>query len=634
MNRLLFLLIGFVFMQLSPVFGQNLFTTTNVQTAYKKETRTMTGEPGKKYWQNRGDYDIKVNFDPTTNLLSGEETIQYLNNSPDSLKHLIIRLYPDLYKKGVDRLKVFGDIKDKDLNDGVSVDQLIIGDETITDFTDPKKAYHINTNLIVTPDKPVLPKSELTLIVKWHYTVNTGSQIRTGMVDSGSYFIAYFFPRIAVYDDIDGWDTWSYNSVQEFYNDFGDFNVEINVPKNEVVWATGERQNAADNFGSTVLDRLQRASVSENIVHVIDSTDYGKKNVFSSNPTGQWKFKATNVTDFAFAISDHYLWDASSVLVDSASNRRTLASAAYNKIHTDYFDVAHQAHESVYYMSHFYPNVPFPFPQITVFDGTDQMEYPMIINDNPTPTHNAAVQLTSHEIFHSYFPFYMGINETQYAWMDEGWATIGESMISPKMGEPEEDGIYSKSRYERISGTDRYVPLITNSKLYQDEAYLANSYGKAGICYWVLQDMLGDSLYFKALHSYIDNWHGKHPTPYDFFYSFNNATGMDLNWFWEKWFYEFAYPDLAITDVQAHTHAPSTIVITNKGGLPLPVDLTIKLFDGTTKHLHYSADVWNEVGSRLLIVKDMGARNKIKSIILGNNMTPDNSRDDNSWKMR
>ena len=200
---------------------------------------------------------------------------------------------------------------------------------------------------------------------------------------------------------------------------------------------------------------------------MIDSLDYKKMEVLKNNASGIWKFSANHVTDFVFALSDHYLWDVSSVLVDSSSGRRSLAEAAYNKIHTDYFDVADQAHQSVYYMSHFYPKYPFPFDHITVFDGTDQMEYPMMVNDNPTQSRKDAVQLTSHEIFHSYFPFFMGTNETQYAWMDEGWATIGESVISPKMGEPEDEGIFSKTRYEQISGTNKEVPLITNTKLYR-----------------------------------------------------------------------------------------------------------------------------------------------------------------------
>jgi len=409
-----------------PAFSQQLFQTTEFNTAIAKETRTTIGKPGKNYWQNRGDYTIHVNFDPSSNLLSGNEMITYYNNSPDTLRELIIRLYPDLYKKGVSRLS---DIDDKDLNEGVSIDSFQIGNEIISNFSNSDKAFHKNTNLIIHPEEYILPHTKAELSVRWHYTVNAGSPERTGMVDSGSYFIAYFFPRVSVYDDIDGWDTWSYNGTQEFYNDFGNFNVVISVPKDYVVWATGDRLNASENFSDNIIKKIKIASASTKIIHVIDTTDYLNNDIFSSTDTGIWKFSANNVTDFAFAISNHYLWDVSSVLVDSSTGRRTLAEAAYNKIHLDYFDVANQAHQSVFYMSHYYPKYPFPFNHETVFDGTDQMEYPMMVNDNPTQSHKEAVQLTSHEIFHSYFPFYMGINETQYAWMDEGWATIGESKI-------------------------------------------------------------------------------------------------------------------------------------------------------------------------------------------------------------
>ena len=364
-----------------PLFSQQLFTTTQVNDAYRHGTRTTTGKPGKNYWQNRGDYTIHVSFDPSSNLLSGNEIITYYNNSPDTLKELIIRLYPDLYKKGVARLS---DINEKDLNEGVTIDSFQIGNEIISNFSDPNKAFHKNTNLILHSEEYILPHSKVQLSVRWHYVVNTGSPVRTGMVDSGSYFIAYFFPRVAVYDDIDGWDDWSYNGLQEFYNDFGNFNVDISVPKNYVVWATGDIINPAENLSIQVIKKLETASASDNIIHVIDSTDYLKNNVFSPGATGTWKFAASNVTDFAFAISNHYLWDVSSVLVDSSNGRRTLAEAAYNKIHKDYFDVASQAHQSVFYMSHYYPKVPFPFNHITVFDGTDQMEYPMMVNDNPT----------------------------------------------------------------------------------------------------------------------------------------------------------------------------------------------------------------------------------------------------------
>ena len=605
--------------------AQSLFQTATLQASIKKGTRTTTGKPGPSYWQNSGDYDIKVNFNPANNLLTGEETITYYNNSPDTLSRLIIRLYPDLYKKGVKRSTV---IAAKDENEGVTIEQMRIGTEQV-DLSDKKKAVHINTNLIVMPKDVVLPHSKINLTISWHYTVNTSSQVRTGMVDSGAYFIAYFFPRIAVYDDMHGWDDWSYNGNVEFYNDFGNFNVEIKVPFNQVVWATGERIGEEANLGPAIIQKLQQAKNSEKIIHVIDSADYKNQAVINSDNTGIWKFKANNVSDFAFALSDHYVWDASSVLVDSVSKRRTLANAVYNTIHKDYFDVANQAHQSVYYMSHFYPKVRFPFPHITVFDGTEQMEYPMMVNDNPTETHKDAVQLTSHEIFHSYFPFYMGINETQYAWMDEGWATIGESVISPLMGEPEDEGIYSKGRYERISGTINDMPLITNTKLYEGAAYAANSYGKAGLCYWVLQDMLGDKLYFKALHQYMNDWHGKHPVPYDFFYRFNNATGKNLDWFWRKWFYDWVYPDLAISKVE-QKKGTIKITISNKGGLPVPIFLNVSFDKGAPKKIHFGADVWKDGKAEFVVAQKFAG--KITAIVLGNEFNPDKNREDNFWK--
>lgn len=629
MDKHLFLLVSAMVFCVVIVDAQELFTTTNIQDAYKNETRTSYGKPGKGYWQNRADYNIAVSFDPATQLLKGKETISYENNSPDTLKEIIIRLYPDLYKNGVARSRP---IPEKDLGDGVKIESFRIGEENITNFNNRSKAFRINTLLYIRPQVKVLPHTKTRVEISWHYKVNTGSPVRTGMVDSTSYFIAYFFPRISVYDDVDGWDNWSYNGSQEFYNDFGNFDVQISVPKNYVVWATGDRQNAEDNFSVNVLTKLNNASLSEQIIHVIDSTDYSKNDVLKNGATGIWRFSATNVTDFAFALSDHYLWDASSVLVDSSTGRRSLAEAAFNRIHKDYFDVADQAHQTVYYTSHFYPKYPFPFSHITVFDGTDQMEYPMMVNDNPTPTHKDAVQLTTHEIFHSYFPFYMGINETQYAWMDEGWATIGESVISPKMGEPEDEGIFSKVRYERISGTDNYVPLITNTKEYSGAAYAANSYGKGGLCYYVLQDMLGDHLYFKALHQYINDWHGKHPTPYDFFYSFNNASGKNLNWFWNKWFFGWEYPDLAIKDVGKKGNNLK-VVIKNKGGLPLPVYLTLFSKDGEETIVKYTAEVW-EKGIKektFIISKPLSSISKIK---LGNEFIPDKYASNNIRVMK
>jgi aminopeptidase N len=315
-------------------------------------------------------------------------------------------------------------------------------------------------------------------------------------------------------------------------------------------------------------------------------------------------------------------------VADKQTGRKVSVETAYSQKHKDYFDVIGISKRCVQIMCDTFPAVPFPFPHITVVDGLDQMEYPMMVNDNPTSSRKDAVQLVSHEIIHSYFPFYMGINETQYAWMDEGWATIGESVISPYLDEPEDEGIYRRGKYENIAGTKDEVPMITNSKLITGETYYCNSYGKPGICYWVLRDMLGDERFFKSLHEYMNRWNGKHPTPYDFFNTFNNISGENLDWFWNPWFFDHSYPDLSLKEVKTEK-GKLKIVVENKGGLPLPITLEVRLVDGEVIEQHETAEQWKGAGGLLLFQSSV--KSDVQSVTLGDLNTPDVNRENNEW---
>jgi hypothetical protein len=557
--------------------------------------------------------------------LSGEETISYYNNSPDTLNKIIIRLYPDYYKKGVERNYP---IDAEDENEGTTIEALKIGKEDFS-FERINKQDRDGTNLILKPEVSLLPKSKTEIKVKWHYTVNTGSQNRTGRIDSTSWFIAYFFPRISVYDDIDGWDDWSYSGIQEFYNDFGNFNVNIHAPENYVVWATGDLQNGSDVLTKKIMSKLDHAASSSIVTHVIDSNDYKAGKITAQKKVNTWKFVASNVTDFVFALSDHYLWDACSLIADNKTGRRVLVQTAFNPKHKDYFDVINIAVRSIDIMNDTFPAYPFPFPHETIIDGTDEMEYPMMVNDNPTDSREDAVQLTSHEIFHSYFPFFMGINETKYAWMDEGWATIGESVISPILGEPEDDGIWRKSKFENEGGTWDDLPMISNSKLQSDADYYNNSYGKPAVFYWMLRDLLGDEVFFKCLHAYMNQWNGKHPTPYDFLFTFNTVSGENLDWFWKPWLFDWGYPDLSIKSVEVK-NGNYTVTIERKGNIPVPIDLTINLVDGSKIHTRETAVVWKE--GKTIFISKTKINSEIVSISLGDDFIPDSFRDDNFWK--
>ncbi|MEI6410147.1 MAG: M1 family metallopeptidase [Bacteroidota bacterium] len=606
-----------ILLSLSLSAQNNLPIPRNLQKSFDKGIRDAAGAPGSKYWQNTADYDIQVSFDPATRLISGTETIRYVNNSPDTLRQINYIIYPNLYKKGAQRLMT---VEAADLTDGMEISRLQIGDQVINNAG--KRAN--GTNLPVFLQKPLMPGQSVQCSAAFSYTLNGGSHIRTGMVEEGAYFIAYFFPRIAVYDDVDGWNRNQYLGTQEFYNDFCNFNVAITVPKDFLVWATGDLLNCNEVFAPKFCERLAQAERSDAVISVIDTSDLKLGGVSAQNATNTFKFKALDVTDIAVGISNHYIWKSCSLVVDSLTMRRSRVDAVFNPKHRDYYEVVHFARKTLESMSFRFPRWPYPYQHETVFDGLDQMEYPMMVNDNPLEDRAESIELTDHEIMHTMFPFYMGINETKYGWMDEGWATIGEWLISP-MIDPSIIDEYGIARYESVAGTEVDLPITTLTTMENGPAMFINSYPKPGMAYLFSMDILGDKFY-KGLHHYIRQWHGKHPTPPDFFNCMNTGSGVNLNWFWKKWFYDGGVPNLAISTV-SDQKKKKRITVECKGTLPLPVDLTVTFADGSEQKIHRSAAVW-EMGNKTVEVEFVSEKT-IKKIELGSTYVPDIDKKDN-----
>jgi hypothetical protein len=595
---------------------------TNIQATYNKGTRTTSGVPGKNYWQNRADYNLTINFTPKTRILNGVDEIDYTNNSPDTLKQIWFKLYPNLYQKGNIRAMP---IKPEDITDGLRIDKIEINQTAY----DTSKMIINGTNMII-PNQVTLPKQKIHLKIYYSYTLNRTSHIRTGQVDTGAFFIAYFFPRIAVYDDIDGWNTNPYRGMEEFYNDFCHFKASITVPGNYLVWATGNLTNANQVYTDRYIKRIQDAEKDDKVTDIITEDDLKAGNISSHNPTNTWEFEADSVTDLAFAISDHYLWKSSSLVVDPKTNRRTRVDAVFNQNHKDYFAVIDYARKTVESMSYTFPKWPYPYPHETVFDGLDQMEYPMMVNDNPEEKVFDAVTLTDHEIFHTMFPFYMGVNETKYGWMDEGWATIGEWVISPLI-DPTITDAFGVPQYENIGGKEGDQPIMTLTNQLGISSFEPNSYGKPGMGYYYVRDLLGDELFTKALHHYIEQWHGKHPMPYDFFNCMNAGSGQNLNWFWKSWFFDRGAPDLAISKVTLQ-RSTYTVVITNIGGKPIPINLTIYYNDGTIQLVHESISAW-KAGNKTFTVNHQSHK-RIEKMVLGTTYDPDINKENNVWEAK
>lgn len=616
-----FFTVGFLglLLSLSSVAQVKLPVDAVFQKAYAKKTRDTSGKPGSNYWQNHSEYSIKVNFNPQSRLLTGHIDVTYTNNSPDTLKQVWFKLYPNLYKKGTPRKSK---IAEADLGDGVSIRRFSVDNKTINN-------YKINGTNMTVDVPPILPKGKVTFSIDYSYILNKGSHIRTGQVDEGSYFIAYFFPRIAVYDDIDGWNKYPYIGAEEFYNDFDHFKSEITVPKNFAVWATGDLENPTEVYQPQIVSKLKLAERVDSVVNVINDNELKKHSVTAQKDENTFKFEAKNVTDFVFALSDHYLWKSTSLVVDSTTKRRTRVDAAFNPKHKDYYEVIDFARKTVHAMSYVFPKWPFPYPHETIFDGLDQMEYPMMVNDNPVENRTDAITLTDHEIFHTMFPFYMGTNETKYGWMDEGWATIGEWTISPMIDSTIVDE-YGIQPTAATSGTKNDTPIMTLTPDLVGSGSFTDSYPKPALGYLFVKDYLGDDKFNAALHNYINNWHGKHPMPYDFFYSINTGAGENLNWFWKRWFFDSGVTDMAIASVKK-TSDGYAITVDNKSLKPMPVDLTLEYEDGEQEKLHLSIGVWK--GDITQTTTVIFTTKKLKKVILGSTYVPDKNKKDNSFSV-
>ena len=593
----------------------------NIQQAYKNETRIADGRPGKNYWQNKANYTLTINFNPENKLISGTDEIQYFNNSNDTLKEIWFKLYPNLYKKGSIRLQ---QVNANDLTDGVNIEGI-----KINGYDSSAIKYFINGTNMIVHIKPLMPKQTIIFTINYSYTLNKTSHIRTGEIEPGADFIAYFFPRIAVYDDIDGWNKNPYTGAQEFYNDFCHFFARIIVPDNYIVWATGDLQNSREILNPVYFDRLQNAEKNDSVTTIIDSGDLRKGNIINAQ-YHTWKFEADNVTDFAFATSDHYMWQSSSLIVDSTTNRRTRVDAVFNPKHTSYFNVINYARKTVEAMSFKFPKWPYPYNHETVFDGLDQMEYPMMVNDNPREDKADDIELTDHEIFHTMFPFYMGINETKYGWMDEGWATIGEWLISPMIDSTLIDD-YGMAAYEQSAASENDLPINTLTTNLSGISMFTNSYPKPAMGYLFVKDLLGEEIFNKTLHFYIAEWNGKHPGPYDFFNCINTASGRNLNWFWKRWFFDGGIPDLAITKVLNHGKDYGA-VIEMKGSKPVPVDLNVYFEDGSHIFFHRDISVW-EKGNKAISIS-FNTDKRVKKLVVGSVHVPDSNKADNVYEMK
>ncbi len=620
----LVLILGYV-----TTYSQELYMPRNVKAAYKAGLRSMDGKPSAKYFQNKSTHNIKISVAPPSRRVTGTQQIVYKNNTPFPLDRLILRLEMNAHAPEATREK---QVETEQLTADVVIDEYSENGKVRT--YDPLIKFKGMTINAQSLEKPLAPGESITLGFKWHYDL-AAKPDRDGAIDSTSFYIAYFYPRIAVIDNVNTWDTDAHLlGGHEFYGDFNDYNVEVTVPKNFIVWGTGTLTNIDEVLQPKHAERLKRSFTSDEVINVASLAEVRAGTVTAQTPTVTWKWRSENVSDVVYGLSDHYIWDAGSIVVDKKTGRRSSTQAAYDEPSKNFANMVTYIKSALDYASNDWPGVPYPYPKMTIFRGTADMEAPMMANDSSQADPKMQHFIAAHEILHSYFPFYMGINERKYSFMEEGWTTAFEYGFNLKrFGKEFTDPLFIKYRVNGwINGTDTAtdLPIMTPehviSGLYP--VYGDNKYGKAALGYLALKDLLGDTDFRKGLHGFMNDWNGKHPIPWDMFFSFNTHTGRDLNWFWNAWFFSHSYIDQAITDVKAE-NGNTMVTIKNIGGYPSPADLVVTFTDGATEVIHQGPDVWrlNLKETKVTI----NVPKTVKSLVLDGGIFMDANPADNKW---
>jgi len=550
---------------------EDKFKQLGPELATPNDQRTASGAPGKDYWQQQADYNIKLRLDDETQRLYGEEVITYHNNSPDVLYYLWLQLDQNNMSKDSDAyLTEQSKIDDRmGLNDLIDLNPWFDGGfklEQVKDASGKDLKYTVNKTMMrIDLETPLKAGAVYTFKIKWWYNIN--DRIRVGGRSGYEYFdtdknylytIAQFYPRMVVYTDYAGWQHKQFLGGGEFTLNFGNYNVSITVPSDHIVASTGVLQNLKDVLTAEQSKRFEQAKNATSPVIIATQDEAIEREKTKSKTEKTWVFKADNVRDFAFATSRKFIWDAQSV---SINGKKPLAMSFYPKEGNplwEQYSTRAVAHTLNVYSKH---TIDYPYPvAISVHSKWIGMEYPMICFNGGRPeadgtySENTKIGMISviiHEVGHNFFPMIINSDERQWTWMDEGLNTFMQYMA-----EKEFDRDYPTRRGPARNIVDymkgdksKMSPIMTNSEsIYQ---FGNNAYGKPATALNILREtIMGRELFDYAFKEYARRWAFKHPTPDDFFRTMEDASAVDLDWFWRGWFYGTQHCDMSLSKVQ------------------------------------------------------------------------------------
>ncbi len=586
----------------SGVGDTSIFAPLPLRAA--SEQRLGSGAPGSRYWQNRADYDIRAALDTVTKTLRGELTLRYTNRSPDTLYFLWLQTEQNAFAGNSLNSYIFPQASRfgaRGFEGGDRIDRLeqrlgAAGSKAGRGRVVIVGTRSQETMLKVDLAEPLAPGRTAILDIAWHFLVPEHGADRMGR-DGALYELAQWYPRVAVYDDVRGWNIEPYLGQGEFYLEYGDFTYQLTVPAGYIVAATGTLLNPREVLTSAQIARLAAAAVSDSVVRVVTAaelTSGAARPRTSDAGMLTWRFAARNVRDIAWAASPEYQWDASSWMGVIANAYYRPASAA------NWADAADQSRMSIQeYSERWYR---YPYPQISAVEGPiSGMEYPMLAMENQSRDRKDLYNVVTHEIGHNWFPMIVGSNERAHMWQDEGFNTFintfSEARRYPEAGDQLARALDERSQVEQamVSGADKPVdvgPDRINPALLGLAAYVKPSVGLQ----LLRQEILGPATFDDAFRTYIRRWAFKHPTPDDFYRTMEDVGGRRLDWFWREWFLENPRFDQAIDTVMTETKGDIMEVAVfygNRARGVLPIRARFTFSDGSSQNFDYPTEVWS-----------------------------------------
>ncbi len=614
------------------VFDPSFFTHNG------NEYRSANGSPGPKYWQNAASYVIKAELNEKDTTVKGSVSIKYTNNSPDTLNYLWLQVDQNLFKadsRGTAATKISGDRYAV----GTYTKGYQIGAVTITYMGKTYKAETVisDTRMQVRLPFPVKPHGDqISVKVDYSFFIPEHGADRMGRLNTKNgtiYQLAQWYPRMCVYDDVEGWNTLPYMGEGEFYCEYGDYDYAITVPADMIVAGSGDLQNQQEVLTTTQIARLAKAMKSDSTVSIIGANEIGKAAIRPKHEgTLTWHFKMKNTRDVSWEVSRAFIWDAAHVNLTSGNGGLAMAVYPVESVGKNRYNRGAQ------YLKHsieFYSKTYFEYPWHSAYVVAGValgMEYPGIVFCSYSIHDDDLWRDVTHEIGHNWFPMIVGSNERRYMWMDEGMNTFINGYSSASFNKGEYNDTSSAAVKLTRSLIKEHDPLMTAPEVSNEGGMY---YYKTALALNILRnEVLGADRFDYAFKMYIKRWAYKHPQPDDFFRTMNDAAGDNLNWFWKEWFFTNWTLDQAVTGVKYigdDAKNGAFITIENLGEMALPVHLKVTEENGNTQVIDLPAEVWQR-GAKWVF--KYNSTNKITTVVIDpDRRLPDTDRSNNIYRM-